>query len=126
MSYLAHVKELPSAEHLTAEEQNLLDRRFDANEFELNFDGEAVEWGLIEEVEIAVAAREKSPTGWFIRNVVYRGADRYHIGVYYGKAEVVLTNVTLEIARFIAQTIAYYTRQDVRYTGVEGVAPVSG
>lgn len=125
MSYLAHVKDLPSAEHLTDEERKTLDKRFDANEFELNFDGEALEWGLIEEVEIVVAAREKSPSGWLLRNVVFRG-ERYHIGVYYGKAEVVLTNITLEVARFVAQTIAYYTRQDVRYTGVEGVAPVSG
>ncbi|MBK8020502.1 MAG: hypothetical protein IPK19_03495 [Chloroflexi bacterium] len=125
MAYLARVSELPSAEHLTEEERRLLEKRFDANEFELNFEGEAIEWGLIEEVEVAEAAWQNSPSGWVVRNLLYRG-DRYHIGVYFGKQELVLTNVTLEVARHIVHTIAYHSPHDVRYIGVEGVVPVRG
>lgn len=125
MAYLAHVRELPSADHLSDDEKKTLHKRFDANDYEVNFDGEAIEWGLIEEIEIVRAARQNSPAGWLVRNVIY-GGDRYHVGVYFGKNELVLPNITLEIARYVAQTIAYYARQDVRYTGIEGVAPVTG
>lgn len=124
MRYLAHVRELPSLDHMTDEEKQQVDKRFDANDFELNFDGNAVEWGLIEEIEIVQAARQNSPAGWLVKNLLFRG-ERYHIGIYFGREEMILTNITEEIARFIAQTIAYYTRQEVRYKGVEDVAPLA-
>ncbi|MCK6577372.1 MAG: hypothetical protein L6Q98_04630 [Anaerolineae bacterium] len=124
MAYLTHVSELPAADHLSEAERKMLDRRFDANAFELNFDGEAIEWDLIEEVEVAQAARQRSPAGWVVRNLLYGGSERYHLGVYFGKQELVLTNITAEAVRYILHTVAYYCRHDIRYNGVVGVAPL--
>ena len=80
--------------------------------------------GQIDEVEVAKAARERGPAGWFVKKVIYAG-DRYHVGVYFGQDELVLTNVTLEAANFVVQTIAYYANNAIRYTGPEGIVPVT-
>ena len=73
---------------------------------------------------MAKAAREGGPAGWFVRKVIYAG-DRYHVGVYFGSDELVLTNVTLEAAQFVVQTIAYYANNAIRYTGARRYRPVT-
>ncbi len=123
MAYLARVDKQPDPQTLSADEQRTLERRFDANAYELNFDGQRVEWGWIDEVEVAQAAREGGPAGWIVRKLVFSG-ERYHVGVYCGQDEAVLTNVTLEIARYVVAVIAYYATQNIRYSGLEGIAPV--
>ena len=124
MAILARIEQRPEIETLTAEEQRSLAKRFDANAYELNIDGTRVEWGAIDEVEVAQAAREGGPSGWFIKKFVF-GGERYHVGVYFGEREAVLTNITLPTATFVVQTIAYYANKPIRYTGVEGVSPVT-
>jgi len=124
MPNLARIDQRPGMDGLSDDDKRSLNKRFDANAYEINIDGHHVEWGRIDEVEVAVAARQGGPSGWFVKNVVFAG-DRYHVGVYFGRDELVLTNVTLEAAKFVLQTIAYYANNTIRYTGVEGVAPVT-
>ena len=124
MTYLARVEQRPSMTGLSEEEQGILKKRFDANAYEINVDGHHTAWDAIEEVEVAKAAREGGPAGWFVKKVIFSG-ERYHVGVYFGRDELVLTNVTLESAKFVVQTIAYYANRAIRYTGVEGIAPVT-
>jgi hypothetical protein len=52
------------------------------------------------------------------------GGERYHVGIYYGGLEAVLTNLTLNAARHIVQTIAFYAPQPVKYTGPDGLSPL--
>ncbi len=124
MAYLARIEQRPGLAALTDEDRRTLDKRFDANAYEINVDGQHVEWGLIDEVEVAKAAREGGPAGWFVKKVIFSG-ERYHVGVYFGQGELVLTNVTLEAAKFVVHTIAYYANHAIRYTGIEGIAPVT-
>ena len=123
MAYLARVDKQPTMQNLSEDEKRTVEQRFDANAYEMNFDGQRVEWGWIDEVEIAKAAREGGPAGWIVKKLVFAG-ERYHIGVYFGQEEAVLTNVTLEIAKYVLATIAYYAIQNIRYSGLEGVVPV--
>ena len=124
MVNLARVERRPDMEALTDEDRRTLDKRFDANAWEINIEGRRAEWGVIDEVEIAKAARERGPAGWFVKKVIFAG-ERYHVGVYFGAEELVLTNVTLEAARFVVQTIAYYANNVIRYKGPEGLVPVA-
>ncbi len=124
MAILARIEQRPTTDALTDEEKRMLEKRFDANAYEINIEGQRLEYGSIDEVEVAKAAREGGPSGWFIKKVVF-GGERYHIGVYSGAKEAVLTNVTLPIASYVVQTIAYYANRSIRYTGIEGVAPVT-
>ena len=124
MANLARVEQRPSLDNLTEEDRRTLDKRFDANAWEINIDGRRAEWGVIEEVEVAKAARERGPAGWFVKKVIFAG-DRYHVGLYFGSEELVLTNVTLEAARFVVQTIAYYANNVIRYKGLDGIVAVA-
>jgi hypothetical protein len=124
MAHLARVEQRPKIEGLTAEDRRALDKRFDANAYEINVDGRHVAWGMIDEVEVAKAAREGGPAGWFVKKVIFAG-ERYHVGVYFGGDEMVLTNVSLEAAKFVVQTIAYYANNAIRYSGIEGITPVT-
>ncbi len=123
MPYLAQIEQRPSIDDLSDEERRSIDKRFDANAYEINIEGRRVAWGRIDEVEIAQAARAAGPAGWFVKKMVFAG-ERYHVGVYFEGDEAVLTNITLATAQFVINTIAYYARQSVRYSGVEGIAPL--
>lgn len=125
MANLARIEQRPSPDGLSEDERRLLEKRFDANAYEINIDGHHVEWAAIDEVEVAKAARGGGPSGWFVKKVIFAG-ERYHVGVYFGKGELVLTNVTMETAQYVVQTIAYYANHVIRYKGIEGVAPVTG
>lgn len=124
MAHLARIEQRPGMDGLTPDDRRTIDKRFDANAYEINIDGHRVEYGQIDEVEVAKAAREGGPAGWFVKKVIFAG-ERYHVGVYFGQGEAVLTNVTLEAAKFVVQTIAYYANNSIRYTGLEGIAPVT-
>ncbi len=124
MAYLARIEQRPGMEGLTDEDRRSLQKRFDANAYEINVDGQHVAWDTIDEVEVAKAAREGGPAGWFVKKVIYAG-ERYHVGVYARQRELVLTNVTLDAAKFVVHTIAYYSNHLIRYTGTEGIAPVT-
>lgn len=123
MVYLERINYRVSPEILTEKEQNALNGRFDAYGAELVINGLAIRWEGIDEVEVAVAARISGFTGWIVKNLIM-GGERYHVGVYYGGNEAVLPNVTLNMAKFVVQTIAYYVPQPVRYKGPEGISPL--
>ena len=124
MPYLARIEQRPTMEGLSEEDQYTLKKRFDTNAYEVNIDGQRIEWGAIDEVEIAKAAREKGPAGWLVKKLIFAG-ERYHVGLYFGQGEAVLTNVTLETAQFVVATIAYYANHAIRYSGAEGIVPVT-
>lgn len=124
MAYLARVEQRPTMNALSEEERRIVGKHFDANAYEVNIDGKRVEYGAIDEVEVAKAAREGGPAGWFVKKFVFAG-ERYHIGVYFGDGEAVLTNVTLESATYVVQTIAYYANNLIRYSGPDGISPVT-
>ena len=121
MPYLQRQAQPPAP--LPADQQSQLDKRFNANAYQLSFDTGGVDWGLIETVEVAQAARLNNPAGWLLRKLIYSG-ERYHVGVYFGEHEIVLTNVSREMAAYVIHTIAYHTRQPIRYAGIEGIAQV--
>jgi hypothetical protein len=56
-----------------------------------------------------------------VRNLIFGGSDRYHVGIYSGRNELVLTNLTLEAARYVVQMIAYYARERIKYNGPDGL-----
>jgi hypothetical protein len=95
---------------------------FDAYAGEVVINGQAVAWADIEEIEVAKAARTGGPAGWIVRYLVH-GNERYHVGLYFGGEEAILPNVTLNVARFVVQSVAFYAPQPVRYTGTEGLSP---
>lgn len=117
MAYLKRVQTKPAP----PTDMRGLEKRFDANAYEINIDGGRVEWGMIDEVEAARAARMGTPAGWLVKKVVYGGDDRYHVGVFFGRGELVLSNITLEQARYVLDTIAYYAPNLIRYVGQEGI-----
>ncbi|MDX2138982.1 MAG: hypothetical protein SF123_12900 [Chloroflexota bacterium] len=123
MLYLQRPKAAPRLENLPEHDRQVLGDRFDAHPAELTANGQVIAWKDIDEVEVAKAARQRSLSGWLVRNVVYH-EERYHVGIYMGAQEQVLTNVTLPLAQFIVQSIAYYMQTPIKYTGVEGVAAV--
>lgn len=122
--YMIPLKMPPREDALSSDDRRHLQAHFDANNFELNIDGQIMEWNRIDEIEVAKAARTASPAGWLVKNLVYGGADRYHVGVYSGHYEAVLPNLSLEAARYVVQMIAYHLRDRVRYTGPEGITPL--
>ena len=76
MATLARIEQRPSMDTLTDEETRSLSKRFDANAYEINIDGTRVEYGKIDEVEVAKAAREGGPSGWFVRKFVFANGKR--------------------------------------------------
>lgn len=123
MQYLARTKAPPRLETLTEADQRYVQTHFDAHPAELTVQGEVIRWQDIDEVEVARAARQRTLAGWIVRNVVY-AQERYHVGIYCGTRELVMTNVTLEVARFAIQSIAHYMQVPIKYSGIEGMSAV--
>lgn len=108
---------------LTPAERDYIQQHFDpyANEVVINRD--TIGWDTIEEVEVAEAARSTGPAGWLVK-YLFMGGSRYHVGVYFGREEAVLTNMTLNCARYIVQMIAFYAPKRVLYNGPEDICPL--
>lgn len=124
MVYLQRLKVRPSLDDLTAAEARAMQERFDPYAGEVIVNGQAIPWNWIEEVEVAKSARAAGPAGWLVRHLVH-GDERYHVGLYFGQMEAVLTNISLNAARYVVQTIAYYAPAPVKYSGPEGLTPVT-
>lgn len=124
MPTLLRMTNRPKITELGADEQTYLKEHFAADNAEIRIDDIYVDWARIDEVEIAKAARSGA-SGWLVKALVYGGDERYHLALYYGRHEAVLPNITLATARYVLQTIAYFTRHGVRYKGPEGLAPLS-
>ena len=123
MLYLQRQNQPPAP--LPEAEQRQLEKRFDADVYRMSFEPGGVELGLIDEVEVAQAARLNNPAGWLLRKLIFSG-ERYHVGVYFGQHEIVLTIISRAMAEYVVRTIAYLAQQPIRYTGIEGIAPVVG
>lgn len=124
MTYLQRINYLPKSDDLSEREREYLRQHFDAYGAEALVNGQPVQWTRVEEVEVAVAARSRGPSGWLVKNLVM-GGDRYHVAWYSGYSEFVLPNVTLAIAKFLVLTTAYYAPGPVAYKGPEDIAPLT-
>ncbi|NDJ62008.1 MAG: hypothetical protein GYB67_12830 [Chloroflexi bacterium] len=124
MAYLLRPYAAPRKTELTPREIQHLERHFAADSIEINIDGEPIDYGHIDEVEVAQAARVSALSGWLVKNLFY-GGERYHVGVYFGRGELVLPNLTLNAAKYVVQIIAYYSHKPIRYTGPDGLSPLS-
>ena len=123
MRYLVKRPAPPQRDSLSEAEQRYLEQHFDAHPAELTVNHQVIPWHTIEEVEVARAARQKTLSGWLVRNVIYH-EERYHVGIYVTGGELVLTNITLATVGHIVGCIAAYMQTPVRYSGVEGITPV--
>ena len=117
--YLLPHSTAPREDRLNEGDRKTLEAHFQPNNYEVVVDGQGIDWTKIDAVEVAAAARQRSPAGWFVRNIIYRGTDRFHVGIYSGRNELDLPNLSLEAARYVVQMVAYYLRNRVEYTGPE-------
>lgn len=117
MAHLQRINYRPNTDNLTNSEKQYLQRHFDAYGAEIVINGDAIPWQNIDEVEVAKAARASGPAGWLVKTLVMNGSDTYHLGIYFGNQEAVLTNITLNTAQYILKNIAYYAPGSVVYTG---------
>lgn len=124
MAYLQRINYRPNMDNVPAKEQESLQTKFDPGSVDVIINGDTIRWDYIEEIEVAVAARQKGLAGWLVKNMVM-GGDRYHVAFYFGREEAVLINLTLPAAQFVVQTAAYYLPKRVVYTGPDGVAATS-
>jgi hypothetical protein len=122
MLYLQRLKAQPHLDDLKPDEVRSISSHFDPYAGEVIIDGEAIRWNEIEEIEVVLAPRATRAAGWFVRNLVH-GSQRYHVGLYFGHNEAVLPNVTLNVARYVVQCVAYYSPLPVRYKGPDGLSP---
>ena len=122
LGYLQRLKVRPDADALAASDRSHLQAHFDPYAGEVVITGEPIEGRAIEAVAVAQAARSPGPAGWFVKAMY--GEERYHVGIYYGAYEAVLTNLTLQSAEYVVRSIAFYAPQSIRYSGVEGLSPL--
>ncbi|MEZ4668722.1 MAG: hypothetical protein R3E39_12490 [Anaerolineae bacterium] len=121
--FLQRIKNQPNPESLSAAESRYVREMFDPGSREVVVNGEVIEWTEIDEVEVALSPRAAGPAGLFVRYFVH-AEDRYHVGIYFGRSEAILPNVTLAVAKYVVQCIAFYAPLPIRYKGPEGLSPV--
>lgn len=123
LGYLQRLNVRPDPEALSPVERNALQANFDAYAGEVVVNGQPINWSKIEEVEVVKAARAAGPAGWLVKQMY--GEDRFHVGIYFGPEEAVLTNISLKAAEYVVRTIAFYAPHPVRYKGIEGLSPIA-
>lgn len=124
MVFLQRLSYRPNLDGVSERERESLSRLFDPASTDVVINGDAVQWSIIEEVEVAVAARSGGVAGWLVKHLVMSG-DRYHIAFYFGREEQVLPNLTRPAAEYVLKMLAYYAPKRVRYTGPDGFVPTS-
>ena len=125
MIYLTPAGNAPKEDELTPDDVRFLLNHINVTNYEILVDGQSIAWDKIDELEVAVAARQKSPAGWLVKNVIYGGQERYHVAMYSGRSEAVLPNLSLVAAKYVVQIVAYYARTRIRYTGPKGITPIT-
>lgn len=123
MPYLQRLNVRPSLDDLTPTEARFIEANFDAHAGEVRVFQEPIHWSEVDGIEVVKAPHISGPAGWFVKRFL-TGDDHYHVGIYFGHNEVVLPNVSLNTARHVVQTVAYYAPQPVRYTGIPNLSPV--
>ncbi len=121
-TYLLPSKTAPREDELTDSDRRFIAQHFSATNYEVVVDGQGIDWSKIDSIEVARAARDPGPSGWFVRKIVYGGAERYHVAIYSGRYELVLPNLSLAGAKYAVRMIAYYLRNRVQYSGPEDLA----
>lgn len=124
MPYLQRINYRPNTDALSDKERDSLAIKFDVGSTDVIINGDTIRWEMIEEIEVAVAARSRGLAGWFVKNWVM-GGDRYHVAFYFGREEAVLINLTLAAAQYVVSTAAYHLTKRVTYTGPDGIAALS-
>jgi hypothetical protein len=124
MSYLMRVNVRPDPDSLTVHERSRLQSLFDTYAAEVRIHGEPVGWNEITEVELVKAPTVGGLSSWLL-GLFVNTTDRYHLGVYLGRDEAVLANITEEQARYALHAIAYYAPKPVRYRGPDGFVPLT-
>lgn len=125
MAYLQRLRARPLPDSLPQADQRHLEQHFLTHPDEVMIDGEIIPWRSIEEVEVAQAPDVAGPFGGLVRLFAHAGKVSYHLALYYGHREAVLNNISLDEAAFIVQTVAFYAPHPVRYTGPDGLSPVT-
>lgn len=124
MPYLQRINYRPNMDAISEKERDSLSAKFDAGSTDVIINGDTIRWEMIEEIEVALAARSGGLAGWLVKKLVM-GGDRYHVAFYFGREEAVLINLTLPAAQYVVNTAAYYLTKRIIYTGPDGVAAVS-
>lgn len=122
MTYLMRVNVRPDANQLNPNELEQINHEFDTYAGEVRIHGEPVGWDEIDEVELVTAPTVGGPSSWLLSAFV-KTDDRYHLGIYLGRDEAVLANISEQQARYALQAIAYYAPNAIRFTGPEGFVP---
>lgn len=125
MKILLRLSYRPNMDDLTSSERVFVEDHVDvyANEVIIN-QQQTINWRMLEMVEVAEAARISGISGWLVKVLAFNNEERYHVALDDGVQEAVLKNVSLNVARFIVQTIAYYAPRHIHYKGVEGLSPL--
>ncbi|MBI1280728.1 MAG: hypothetical protein GC179_21570 [Anaerolineaceae bacterium] len=121
-TYLQPSPNRPNPDALSPADSKFIQEHFNVYGGSLTVEGQPVDWSAIEEIEVAVAPHISGPAGWLVRNVVIR-EERYHVGLYSGRDEIILPNLTLPVAKYIVACIAHFAPLAVRYSGLPDFAP---
>lgn len=124
MPYLMRMTMKPDIRQLSTQETDQLNRVFDVYSTEVRIHGEPVGWNEIDEVELVTAPTVRGIASWLL-GLFVNTDERYHVGLYLGRDEAVIPNVTRQQALYVLHTVAYYAPQSVRYTGPDGIVPLA-
>ena len=122
MPYLMRINVRPDADKLEPQELEQILNEFDTYAGEVRIHGQPVSWSEIDEVELVDAPTVGGLSSWLLSAFV-NTEDRYHIGIYLGRDEAVLANVSERQARYVLQALAYYAPNPIRFKGPEGFVP---
>ena len=125
MPYLMRMKASPNPDTLSRGELTDLTRIFDTYGAEVMSHGEPVGWDESKEVELVVAPTVGGLSTW-VMSLFVNTEDRYHLGIYLGRDEAVVANISKRQVLYALSAIAYYAPNPVRYNGPEGFAPLTG
>ena len=125
MTFIQTVDSLPSLSNLTEAEADFFHKHVEIHATDLVVDHQSIRWDLIEEVEVVTAPRAAGPAGWIVRKLFLNDEERFHVGIYFGRQEAILPNITWDSARHIVETVAYYAPNRVRYKGPENLVELT-
>ena len=123
-TYLQRSTNRPNPDALSAADSKYIQEHFNVYGGNLTVEGQPVDWSAIEEIEVVVAPHISGAAGWFVRNVVIR-EERYHVGLYSGRDEIVLPNLPLTVAKYVVGCVAHFAPLPVRYRGIPDFAPTT-
>ena len=63
-TYMLPQSNRPREDRLSESDIRTLKAHFEAGNYEVIVDGQGIDWSKIDEIEVAPAARQRSPAGW--------------------------------------------------------------